>query len=214
MERKKLGRLITLEGVEGAGKSTAIQGIQRFLEANNIQVELTREPGGTEIAEHIRQVLLSNYQETMIPEAEALLMFASRAQHVTNKIRPALESGRWVISDRFTDASYAYQGGARGLGFNRVKQLKEWVLGDFEPDLTFLLDIPLSLSRERIQYRQHKDRIEQEDEGFFLHVREMYLHLAKTYPKRYCVIDAKQGKHLVSNSIIAHLEPLIQEWKS
>ena len=214
MAMEKRGLLITLEGVEGAGKSTAIEGMKSYLEVKGIPVVLTREPGGTEIAEHIRKVLLADYQEKMIPEAEALLMFASRIQHVNNKIKPALEAGHWVISDRFVDASYAYQGGARGLGFERIKQLKQWVLGDFEPDVTFLFDIPLSLSRERIQHRPHKDRIEQEEDSFFMHVREMYLHLAELYPQRYRVIDAKQPKPVVKQNIEQYLQASIREWQA
>lgn len=210
----KKGLLITLEGVEGAGKSTAIEGIKAYLEAQHIPAIFTREPGGTEIAEQIRAVLLADYAEQMVPETEALLMFASRIQHIEHKINPALAQGYWVISDRFTDASYAYQGGARRLGLIRIEQLKHWVLGDFVPDLTLLLDLPLRVSQERTQYRQKKDRIEQEDETFFLHVREMYLHLAERNPERYRIIDAKQAKPMVRSSIEQHLQQAIEKWRA
>lgn len=209
----KKGLLITLEGIEGAGKSTAIEAIKAHLEAQHIPVVFTREPGGTEIAEQIRTVLLADYVEKMVPETEALLMFASRIQHLHHKIMPALGQGCWVISDRFTDASYAYQGGARGLGLARIEQLKRWVLGDFVPNLTLLLDLPLRVSQERTQYRQKKDRIEQENETFFLHAREMYLHLASLHPERYRIIDAKQPKPVVRRTIEQHLQPVIEEWR-
>lgn len=210
----KKGLLITLEGVEGAGKSTAVQGIKAYLEAQYIPVMVTREPGGTEIAEQIRAVLLADYTEKMVPETEALLMFASRIQHLQHKIMPALNQGYWVISDRFTDASYAYQGGGRGLGLARIEQLKHWVLGDFVPDLTLLFDLPLSLSRERTQHRPRKDRIEQEKDHFFLHVREMYLHLAEQNPVRYRIIDAKQARCKVKKAIEQYLQEVIEQWQA
>lgn len=211
MTKQKRGKFISIEGIEGAGKTTALQTIKKHLMQEGIEVVITREPGGTEIAEHVRHILLEHHTEAMYAETEALLMFASRIQHVKAKILPALEKGVWVVSDRFFDASYAYQGCARGLGFEKIKELKRWALGDFEPDLTLLLDVPLEISIERVRARKHLDRIEQEEERFFRDVREMYLHLAGLYPKRFRVINSSRSRGTVGRVLTGHLDSLIQE---
>lgn len=210
-KKLKRGKFISIEGIEGAGKSTALQTIKKYLAQEGIEAVITREPGGTEIAERIRNLLLEHHEEPMQSETEALLMFASRVQHVKTKILPALEQGLWVVSDRFFDASYAYQGSARGIGFDKIKELKHWVLGDFEPDMTLLLDVPLEISLDRVRSRKHLDRIEQEEESFFRDVREMYLHLAKLYPKRFRVINSSRSRGTVSRVLTGHIDSLIGE---
>ncbi len=183
-------RFITLEGVEGAGKSTAIQFISDYLKQENIAHIITREPGGTKIAERIRQLLLNNSDEIMAKDTELLLMFAARAQHLDQVILPALNNNQWVISDRFTDASYAYQGGGRGIAVERIAALENWVQGNFRPDLTLLLDIPVEIGMERINSRGNADRIEQEKIEFFERVRVMYLKRAELNPKQYRILNA------------------------
>ncbi len=190
----KEGKFITIEGTEGAGKSTALQFIQDYLIQANKQVVLTREPGGTEIAEEIRKILLhSSPQEKMQPETELLLMFAGRAQHIQTCIIPALSAGKWVVSDRYIDASYAYQGGGRGMDWQQIKTLDQLVVKNSHPDLTLLLDIPAELGCARAEKRgAPKDRIEQEKIDFFVRVRNAYLERAKHDPKRIKVIDASR----------------------
>lgn len=186
------GKFITIEGTEGAGKSTARLFIMSYLEKAGFKVVVTREPGGTDIAEEIRNVLLHRVNhEGMLAETELLLMFASRAQHICNRIEPSLLSGKWVLSDRYIDASYAYQGGGRGLDINFIKSLDKHVVRKLYPDLTFLLDVPAELGIARAEQRgSQKDRIEQEKIDFFVRVRETYLERAKQDPKRIKVIDA------------------------
>ncbi len=198
---KKSGLLITLEGIEGAGKSSAVQFIKNWLQQANISHVITREPGGTPIAEAIRQVLLKDYEEMMYPDTELLLMFASRAQHIANLIKPALLRGDWVISDRFTDASYAYQGGGRGIDLARISKIEHWVHANLRPDRVILLDIPVELAMSRIRQRETNDRIEQEKLSFFQRVRETYLARAVKYPERYVVIDASQPMKEVESNI-------------
>jgi len=198
---KKSGLLITLEGIEGAGKSSAVQFIKNWLQQANISHVITREPGGTPIAEAIRQVLLKDYEEIMYPDTELLLMFASRAQHIANLIKPALLRGDWVISDRFTDASYAYQGGGRGIDLARISKIEHWVHANLRPDRVILLDIPVELAMSRIRQRETNDRIEQEKLSFFRRVRETYLARAVKYPERYVVIDASQPMKEVESNI-------------
>lgn len=190
MTRK--GLFITVEGVEGAGKTTAVRFLETYFNTLQFKFILTREPGGTEIAEQIRRVLLSHHQENMAADTELLLMFASRAQHIAQVILPALENGCMVISDRFTDATYAYQGGGRGLDATRIAILEQWVQKDLQPDLTLLLDVPIEIGMSRIQSRGAKDRIEHEKLQFFHRVRDIYLQRAAQYPQRFKVIDATQ----------------------
>lgn len=188
------GKLITIEGIEGAGKSTAVADIRAYLDKKKINTLFTREPGGTDLAEEIRKVLLfPATEEKMQPETELLLMFASRAQLVNDVIRPALASDMWVVSDRYIDASYAYQGYGRGINVEYIKQLDCMVVGKTQPDLTFFLDVPVDIGLKRAERRGHgKDRIEQEKVEFFTKVREGYLERARQFPDRIKVIDASK----------------------
>jgi dTMP kinase len=186
------GKFISIEGIEGAGKTTAMQYLKKYLDKANIKAVFTREPGGTGIAEEIRKVLLyPSSSETMTKETELLLMFAGRAQHVNHCIKPALEAGTWVVSDRFVDASYAYQGGGRDIDIKQIQSLDHWIVGSFYPDLTLLMDIPADLGCARAEKRgEKKDRIEAERLQFFMRVRETYLERARQDPNRMRVIDA------------------------
>ncbi len=209
----KQGFFISIEGVEGVGKTTAIQFLQKHFDRAGIPCVLTREPGGTPIAEDIREVLLKNYHETMCADTELLLMFAGRAQNIAEVILPALERGKCVISDRFTDASFAYQGGGRGIALKHITNLAKWVQGDLQPDLTLLLDAPVALGFERLQSRGAKDRIESEGIEFFERVRAQYLEQAKTDPKRFRVIDASKPLPVVQQALLAAVDPLIKRVK-
>ena len=199
------GRLITLEGVEGVGKSTVLPVVKNYLTDRGVEVLQTREPGGTELGEQLRDVLLNTDQE-IVPDAELLLMFAARAQHAEKVIEPALKNGQWVLCDRFTDASFAYQGGGRQLGAERVGIIEKWVLGDLKADLTLLLDASRETSLERTKKRRELDRIETEGDDFFERVRVAYLERAKTYPDRIKIIDANPEFDTVCASICLQLE--------
>lgn len=194
-------RFITVEGIEGAGKTTSINFISHYLENKREKFIVTREPGGTEIGEQIRSLLLSHRQDAMAVHTETLLMFAARAEHIEKVIRPALLAGKCVLSDRFTDASYAYQGGGRGLSIERIAALEEWVQGDLRPDLTLLLDLPVPLGLQRASRRSAPDRFESEQIPFFERVREAYLAQAKRHRNRYRIIDASQPEHVVRQQI-------------
>jgi dTMP kinase len=189
MER---GKFITIDGVEGAGKSTQITFICDYLKAKGVKVILTREPGGTDVGEKIRTLLLSNSTGKMHADTELMLMFAARNEHIQNKIMPALKRGDWVLSDRFTDASYAYQGGGRGLDVERIAQLEQWVLQDFIPDMTLLLDVPVEIGMSRVESRGKKDRIELEATDFFNRVRQAYIDRSEQFPERIKLIDSSQ----------------------
>jgi len=206
------GKFISIEGSEGAGKSTALQFIQQYLAQAQIEAVVTREPGGTAVAEDIRQVLLhAPHTETMLAETELLLMFAGRAQHLQHCILPALQKGLWVISDRYVDASYAYQGGGRGMDKANIQWLEQWIVASHIPDLTLLLDIDAQLGLSRAEKRgAQKDRIEQEKIDFFVRVREAYLERAKRYPKRIKIIDADQSLPDVQAAIKHELDLFIQ----
>jgi len=184
------GRFITIDGVEGAGKSTQIDLICSYLQRKGIDVVRTREPGGTDVGEKIRSVLLDVDNQEMHSDTELLLMFSSRNELIQNKIIPALNKGSWVVSDRFTDASFAYQGGGRMLNLDRISKLEEWVLGDFKPDLTLLLDINVELGMTRIEARAAKDRIELEERAFFERVRSVFISRSEAFPERIKLIDA------------------------
>lgn len=187
MTRISRGVFLTFEGVDGAGKSTHVQWAVEQLKARGLNVVSTREPGGTPIGEKLRELLL---KEAMGLECETLLMFAARAQHIQEVIRPALEAGHWVVCDRFTDATFAYQGGGRQLGVARIAELEKWVHPDLQPDCTWLFDVPLEVARERLDRTRDKDRFEQEANAFFLRTREVYLTRAAQYPERFTVIDS------------------------
>ena len=181
---------ITLEGSEGSGKSTSLNFIKNWLNDRGVNPIITREPGGTPVAEEIRALLLANREEKVTPDTELLLMYAARTQHCQKLIIPQLAQGNWVISDRFNDASFAYQGTGRGLDINRITALDHWCLGDFKPDLTLFLDIPVKLGLQRASKRSVPDRFETEDIQFFETVRQGYLQRAENDPKRIKVIDA------------------------
>ncbi|SGZ95621.1 Thymidylate kinase [Bathymodiolus thermophilus thioautotrophic gill symbiont] len=202
------GKFITIDGVEGAGKSTQIDFICQYLTDKGINVVLTREPGGTEVGEKIRTLLLSNSTGKMHADTELMLMFAARNEHIQNKIIPTLNQGDWILSDRFTDASYAYQGGGRGLDIARIAQLEQWVLRSFAPDMTLLLDIPVDIGMRRVESRGEKDRIEQESLDFFNRVRNTYIARSEQYPERIKLIDAAQNVENISNEIQKILKTL------
>lgn len=180
-------KFITLEGIDGAGKSTHLNWLAERLRAQGKNVLVTREPGGTPLGEALREILL---HQSMHLETEALLMFAARREHLDKVILPALEQGIWVISDRFTDASFAYQGGGRGLDETKLKILEMWVQQDLQPDLTLLFDVPLEISRQRLATNVSLDRFEQEKQDFFQRVRDAYLKRAAQFPQRIRVIDS------------------------
>jgi len=184
------GCFITVEGIEGVGKTTSLEFIQQYLETQGVEVIRTREPGGTPLAEDIRELLLRPRKESVAELTELLLMFAARAQHIEQCIRPALERGTWVLCDRFTDATYAYQGGGRGLDQSRIAQLESLVQGALRPDLTILLDLPAKEGMARARARSAPDRFESEAEAFFERVRHCYLQRAAAEPRRFAVIDA------------------------
>ena len=206
----KRGLFITLEGGEGVGKSTQLEVLRDHLEAADIPLLMTREPGGTPFAESIRELLLAPRQEKVASDAELLLMFAARAQHIANTVRPALEQGTWVVCDRFTDATYAYQGGGRGVDMQRIAELEQWVQGDFRPDITLLLDAPVEVGLERMRERGNLDRFEQEKAEFFERVRQVYLDRANAEPDRWRVIDAAQPLDKVSGDLRAELDRLLE----
>ncbi|WP_018974561.1 dTMP kinase [Rudaea cellulosilytica] len=196
------GKFITLEGGEGAGKSTVLSAVREQLVADGADVIITREPGGTPAGEAIRGVLLDPALHGAIaPETELLLMFAARAQHVRETIKPALAAGRWVLSDRFTDASYAYQGGGRAQPLERIAELERWAADDLQPDLTLLLDLPVGIGLARARGRGPADRIELEAQDFFERVRAAYRARAAAQPARFRVIDASQPLDAVLDQV-------------
>lgn len=205
------GRFITIEGTEGVGKSTNMAFIQRYLEQQGIPLVVTREPGGTPLAEQIRELLLENRDEKMDETAELLLVFAARSQHLQSIILPALEAGQWVLCDRFTDATYAYQGGGRGLDVALIKNLEQFIQVGLRPDLTFLLDIDVKEGLARAGRRGDLDRFENEEITFFEKVRATYLQLAKDNANRYGVIDAGQTLEKVQQQIETVLSHFVMQ---
>ncbi len=194
LEDKTKGIFITLEGIEGAGKSTHMSFLEKHISSLGRDVILTREPGGTDLGEAIRSTLLSTQYKNKIGEnAELLLMFAARAQHISEVIKPALDSGKVIICDRFTDSSFAYQGGGRGIDLHKIDRLKDWVQEDLQADSTLLFDLPVETGLERAGKRGEADRFESETIEFFQAVRTSYLQLAKENPERISVIDATQS---------------------
>lgn len=200
------GRFLTVEGGEGAGKSTNLARVVACLEARGIAVEVTREPGGTPLAEEIRTLLLTPREEALAPLTELLLMFAARAQHLAERIEPALAAGRWVVCDRFTDATFAYQGGGRGLGTVPIETLARLVHGERWPDFTLYLDLPPELGLARARSRGEPDRIEREAQDFFERVRAVYLDRARAEPERFAVVDASRPLEIVGEDVVAALE--------
>lgn len=202
------GKFITLEGGEGVGKSTNLHFCQQWLEERGRRVIATREPGGTGIAEAIRGLLLAKQPEPLSTTSELLLMFAARAQHIQQVIEPALAEGTWVLCDRFTDATYAYQGGGRGVDAQIIAWLENWVQGDLRPDLTLILDAPVTIGMQRAKHRGELDRFESEQLAFFERMRECYLQRAAQHPRRYCVIDASLALPEVQQHISHGLQTL------
>lgn len=186
----KNGQFITFEGIDGAGKSTHISFVQQLLESETIEVVSTREPGGTELGETLRTILLN---QKMHLETEAMLMFASRREHLAQVIEPALASGKWVISDRFTDASFAYQGGGRHLAIEKLNVLERWVHPHLQPDLTFLFDVPINVAKARLDATRTLDKFEKENSEFFTNTRNEYLRRAHEFPGRFRIIDSTRS---------------------
>lgn len=203
------GKFITIEGGEGAGKSTNIAFIRTFLEQQNITVIETREPGGTVLGEQIREILLDNKSQDMADDTELLLMFAARAQHIKEVIEPNLQKGNWILCDRFTDATYAYQGGGRGIAMQRIADLETWVQNSLRPDLTLVFDLPVDVGLQRAGKRSTPDRFEQEDLDFFNRVRSTYLQRASARPDQYAVIDATPQLEQVQQQIVQVLNRVI-----
>ena len=205
------GRFITLEGIEGAGKSTVAKFVREWLEGRGIQVVLTREPGGTPLAERVRALVLDRQGEPITPATETLLMFAARGLHLDNLIRPALARGEWVICDRFTDATRAYQGAGRGVKREWIEQLATEVQRGLTPDCTLLLDLPVETGLERVRARSGPtptDRFEEEPAKFFERVREAYLALARAEPKRFRIVNASGTVAEVQQQVASVLESL------
>ena len=198
-------RFITLDGIDGAGKSTNLAVMKAWFEKHQLPVLFTREPGGTPAGEALREILLNPATQVSL-RTETLLMFAARQQHLETVILPALKNGTHVVSDRFTDATFAYQGGGRGVPLQDIATLEHWVQGDFRPDLTLLLDVPLEVSMARINQTREKDRFEQEAAEFFNRVREVYLQRAAKQPERYAVIDSSQSLDAVKTQIETALD--------
>jgi len=203
-----MGKFITLEGIEGVGKTSNLQFIQELLEASGHDCVLTREPGGTNLGEALRGLLLSHSDENMSADAELLMMFAARAEHLNKVILPALQNGQTVLCDRFTEATYAYQGGGRQLDVEKIKRLEQWVQGDLRPDLTIILDAPVEIGRARAGRRSEPDRIEKEQDDFFQRVRQAYIQLADDNPQRICLVDAS----LALNAVQQQIQEKLQEY--
>ncbi|MET1255566.1 dTMP kinase [Aliikangiella sp. GXAS 311] len=202
------GKFISLEGSEGVGKTTSLNFIRDLIESKGHKVLVTREPGGTPLAEDLRATLLANRKEIIEPDAELLMMFAARSQHVKQAIMPALESGTWVLSDRFIDASYAYQGGGRGIPFERIAELENWTLDGFKPDLTILLDMSVEEGMTRTRQRGKPDRFETEKMAFYEEVRNAYLLRARRDPERIHLIDASPDIETVQRSLQSLLQTI------
>lgn len=204
------GKFISIEGIEGAGKSTQINFIRDFLEAKGKRVVVSREPGGTELGEQIRDLLLAPRQAGMSEDTELLLMFAARAEHIHQKIKPALMRGDWVLCDRFVDATFAYQGGGRGIERDRIQTISDWTLKGIQTDLTLLFDLPVAVGQSRVVKRQQqKDRFEQEKAVFFEKIRHCYLQRAETEPERIKIIDASREIEAIQSQISSILNALL-----
>jgi dTMP kinase len=203
------GRFVTFEGGEGAGKSTNLEYVRERLAAADIPLLLTREPGGTALGEQIRTLLLSPDNRGMSSDAELLLMFAARAEHLQRVIIPALQRGTWVLCDRFTDATYAYQGGGRGIPSARIAALEDWVQGGLQPDMTILFDLPVATGLQRAGQRGELDRFEQEQISFFEAVRANYRDRARQHPRRFRVVDAALELDAVRQQLDAVLDELL-----
>lgn len=193
-----MSKFISFEGMDGAGKSTHLNWFAEQLKARGHEVVVTREPGGTPLGEQLREILL---QQKMCMDTEALLMFAARAEHIVQLIKPALQAGKWVISDRYSDASFAYQGAGRGMDWQKLQQLEQWVHADLQPDLTLFFDVPVAVARQRLSHNVTLDKFEQEQGDFFERVRGGYHRRVKEQPQRYAVIDAAQSLAQVTSQL-------------
>lgn len=205
------GLFITFEGIEGAGKTSSLRYLAEYFYQLNIPILITREPGGTPLADDIRHFLLEEHEESIEPETELLLMFAARAQHINRVIIPALQAGKLVLCDRFTDTSYAYQGAGRGIDIEKIKNLETLVQQGLTPDLTLLLDVSAEVGLKRIQVRQKADRFESETKKFFERARDKYLEMAQIYSERYRVIDAMQDAEQVHQQLLAAIQPVLSK---
>lgn len=195
-----MNKFISFEGMDGAGKSTHLNWFAEQLKARGHEVIVTREPGGTPLGEQLREILL---HQKMSMDTEALLMFAARAEHIAQVIKPALQAGKWVISDRYTDASFAYQGAGRGMDWQKLQQLEQWVHADLQPDLTLFFDVPVQVARQRLSNNVMLDKFEQEQGDFFERVRSGYHRRVKEQPQRYAVIDAAQSLAQVTAQLVS-----------
>lgn len=210
MSAVRRGRLITLEGIEGAGKSTHAGTVRAALRDRGLPVVAVHEPGGTALGDKLRELLLAKTDAGVTTEAELLLLFAARAELIQRVVRPALEKGQWVVSDRFTDASYAYQGGGRGCARETLDALKQAVCGEIQPDLTFLLDVAPEEGAARVGKRGEKDRFEAESAGFFERVRRAYLALAAAEPRRWRIIAAGREVRQVEVEVLRELDAFVE----
>ncbi|OUR72272.1 dTMP kinase [Methylophaga sp. 41_12_T18] len=205
-----IGKFISIEGIEGAGKSTQLAFIERYLSQAGINVVVTREPGGTQLGEQVRELLLAPREGGMAVDTELLLMSAARAEHLDQVIKPALERGDWVLSDRFVDATFAYQGGGRGIATDRIEQISAWTLNGLQTDTTFLFDLPVEVGQQRVISRKGDiDRFEQEKTVFFQKIRDCYLQRAEQEPNRVKVIDANKSIEEIELQLTAILKSLI-----
>ena len=202
-------RFITVEGIEGAGKTSCLDLLEQLIRQRGHEVLVTREPGGTPLGEDLRRLLLGHRHDGMADDTELLLMFAARAEHLHAKIEPALVAGSWVLCDRFTDATYAYQGYGRGIDLQRIAALETWVQGERRPDLTLLLDLPVEVGLQRAGRRSTPDRFERQALTFFDRVRQGYLSLAASAPGRFRVIDAGQSLDQVSRQVTATIDAFL-----
>lgn len=200
-----MNKFISFEGMDGAGKSTHLNWFAEQLKARGHEVIVTREPGGTPLGEQLREILL---HQKMSMDTEALLMFAARAEHIAQVIKPALQVGKWVISDRYTDASFAYQGAGRGMDWQKLQQLETWVHADLQPDLTLFFDVPVAVARQRLSNNVRLDKFEQEQGDFFERVRSGYHRRVKEQPQRYAVIDAAQNLEQVTAQLVTLINQL------
>jgi dTMP kinase len=198
-----MGKFITFEGIDGAGKSTHIAFVSEYIKARGVELVSSREPGGTPLGEKLREIVL---HEKMHLETEALLVFASRREHIAQVIAPALARGAWVISDRFTDSTFAYQGGGRGTSLEKLEVLEQWVHPELQPDLTLLFDVPLDVARARLDATRDLDKFEQEKADFFAATRNEYLRRAAQFPQRFRVIDSTQSIAAIQVQIAAILD--------
>ena len=201
-----LGKFITLEGVDGAGKTTHVKFIKKYLSDLGVNFVMTREPGGTLLGEQLREILLN---DEMTSETETLLMFAARNEHIEKVIRPNLKEGNVVISDRFTDATYAYQSGGKGVKEKKIDILKEWVQASLQPDLTFLFDLSVEVSIERLNKTRELDKFEREEKSFHENIRQKYLLLAKASPERFCILNSEESIEEIQNQIKLKLDRVV-----